>query len=101
MRLDELAALLDHDLERRLRPNRRDHSRSVADYAAFLAARNGIDPLRARVAGLAHDLCREMTLAEQRSLALGDLASPVESGGRGWPQTNLRSMDRAEETRCV
>jgi nicotinate-nucleotide adenylyltransferase len=69
MRLDELAAFLDQDLGKRLKQRRQDHSRSVAEYAALLAVRNGLDPLRARVAGLAHDLCREMALPDQRSLA--------------------------------
>lgn len=69
MKLDELAAELDSRLDAELSDSRARHSRGVAGLAAELCGRNGIDPERGRVAGLAHDLCKELPREEQRLLA--------------------------------
>lgn len=52
-----------------LSPKRRAHSRSVADLAAELCARSGLDPERGRAAGLAHDMCKEMPKPRLAELA--------------------------------
>jgi len=68
----ELAGLppvLDARIERELSAFRAKHSRGVAELAAELCGKNGIDPLRGRIAGLAHDLCKELPVGEQRRLA--------------------------------
>ncbi|WP_294158131.1 bis(5'-nucleosyl)-tetraphosphatase (symmetrical) YqeK [uncultured Selenomonas sp.] len=67
-------------LESRLKPSRFRHSLGVADTAAFLAERFGVDVEQARLAGLLHDCAREfpndamMAEADQRHIAYG----PVE-----------------------
>jgi nicotinate-nucleotide adenylyltransferase len=65
----ELAAILETLLGRRLSAPRAEHSRGVAALAAGLCSRHGLDPLRGRIAGLAHDLCKELPKREQRALA--------------------------------
>ena len=47
------------ELARRLKPGRFRHSLGVADTAAFLARRFGVDEEKARLAGLLHDCARE------------------------------------------
>jgi nicotinate-nucleotide adenylyltransferase len=68
MELAELARLLEAEVERGLSPKRATHSMGVAVFAAQLCERNGIDPLKGRVAGLGHDLCKEMKVKDQRRL---------------------------------
>jgi predicted HD superfamily hydrolase involved in NAD metabolism len=69
MRLDELAEALEPRLDSTLSATRAKHSRGVAQLAAELCDRNGLDPLGGTVAGLSHDLCKELPLEEQRELA--------------------------------
>jgi len=69
MRLDELAAALEGRLDAALSAGRARHSRGVAALAAELCGRNGVEPSRGLVAGLSHDLCKELPLEEQRELA--------------------------------
>lgn len=63
----------------RLSPSRWTHSLSVAETAARLARCQGIEPARARIAGLLHDCAREMapddllTLAEAYGLAIDEI----------------------------
>ncbi|MBN1242385.1 MAG: bis(5'-nucleosyl)-tetraphosphatase (symmetrical) YqeK [Spirochaetales bacterium] len=64
-----LSSRLDEALEAALGEKRRLHSRGVAALAAELCEREGIDPEKGRVAGLAHDLCRALPAAEQAKLA--------------------------------
>jgi nicotinate-nucleotide adenylyltransferase len=64
--LPELSAEIDSRLSRELSEKRAAHSRGVAEFAAELCARHGIDPERGRLAGLAHDLCKELPAEEQR-----------------------------------
>lgn len=45
------------------------HSVGVADLAEDLARRHGVDPVKARFAGIAHDLCKEIPLNHQITLA--------------------------------
>jgi predicted HD superfamily hydrolase involved in NAD metabolism len=47
------------ELAKRLKPGRFRHSLGVADTAAFLARRFGVDEEKARLAGLLHDCARE------------------------------------------
>jgi predicted HD superfamily hydrolase involved in NAD metabolism len=52
---DDLLVYLRHHLsEKRLR-----HSERVAETAMQLSGRFGVDPVKARLAGLVHDICRE------------------------------------------
>lgn len=45
------------------------HTVRVADCAEEMAKHHGLDPLKARCAGLAHDLAKEIPLKDQLSLA--------------------------------
>jgi predicted HD superfamily hydrolase involved in NAD metabolism len=65
----ELCALIDARLDGALSPARAAHSRRTAELAGEICARAGLDPWRGRAAGLAHDLCKDMTRDEQRALA--------------------------------
>jgi predicted HD superfamily hydrolase involved in NAD metabolism len=75
-------ALLD-DAEsyarRRLSDKRYDHTMRVADTAERLARLHGLDPQRARLAGLLHDSAREvgkeelLQVAEEEGLSVGEL----------------------------
>lgn len=66
-------------VEGRLPPRLLGHSRRVAGTAAGLAARWGADPEQARLAGLLHDYCRDLSpeetlaQAEAAGLAVGPL----------------------------
>lgn len=67
------------ELEKRLKRSRFLHSVGVADTAAFLAERFGLDVEKARLAGLLHDCAREfsnddmISEAEKRGIAIGDV----------------------------
>jgi len=65
----DLASALESTLDGALGAKRARHSRAVAALAAELCAREGLDPERGRVAGLAHDLCRALPAAIQAELA--------------------------------
>jgi predicted HD superfamily hydrolase involved in NAD metabolism len=80
MDLSELCRHLDPLLDERLSPERASHSRRVAETAARLCAREGLDPDRGRAAGLAHDLCKEMPRKVQRELAFAYADSKPGSG---------------------
>ncbi|MEI6389412.1 MAG: bis(5'-nucleosyl)-tetraphosphatase (symmetrical) YqeK [Spirochaetota bacterium] len=67
--LQDLAVALDGRIDGCMNRRRAAHSRSVADLAAELCFRNGLDPLAGRVAGLAHDLCKEFDRTMQEGLA--------------------------------
>lgn len=60
-------------LAARLKSRRYEHSLGVAETAAVLARRFGVDEARARVAGLLHDCAREFP----------DAALPAEAAARG------------------
>ena len=66
-------------LESRLKPSRYRHSLGVADTAAFLAGRFGVDVEQARLAGLLHDCAREfpndamVAEADKRRIAYGPI----------------------------
>lgn len=61
-------ALVD-DLRARLSPHRFLHSLGVRDEAAALAARNGLPPGKARIAGLLHDCAKYLSDPELLSFA--------------------------------
>jgi nicotinate-nucleotide adenylyltransferase len=65
----ELCRELDGRLDLLLSPERAAHSRRVAELTASICEREHLDPWKGRAAGLAHDLCKEMTKKEQRGLA--------------------------------
>ncbi|HUX41004.1 MAG TPA: HD domain-containing protein [Rectinemataceae bacterium] len=69
MDLDELEAKLEAALDRTMMRARARHSRAVAALSAELCERNGLSSAKGRVAGLAHDLCKELDLRNQSSLA--------------------------------
>jgi predicted HD superfamily hydrolase involved in NAD metabolism len=79
MESDELISLLELRLDRMLSPLRAGHSRGVAALAAELCEKQGIDPRRGRIAGLAHDLCKELPKREQRELAAHYNGAPSSS----------------------
>jgi nicotinate-nucleotide adenylyltransferase len=62
-------------LERRCKPSRVEHSRSVAAMAEGLCGRFGEDPDKGRIAGLAHDIAKDMPLPEQWAEARAAAAS--------------------------
>jgi predicted HD superfamily hydrolase involved in NAD metabolism len=61
-----------HLLQGSLTPQRRHHSLRVASLAMDLCLRYGINPDRGEVAGLAHDLAREMEFDAALALASQD-----------------------------
>jgi nicotinate-nucleotide adenylyltransferase len=52
-----------------LSPRRLEHSRNVAELAAEICRRRGIEPGRGRAAGIAHDMCKELPKPELLALA--------------------------------
>jgi predicted HD superfamily hydrolase involved in NAD metabolism len=73
----EILPILRGRLRVMLSAERAEHSRGVALLAAELCVRHGIPTVKGSVAGLAHDICKEMPKSEQRALAQawdGDLS---------------------------
>lgn len=66
------AQILDR-LKAMLTPHRFTHTLGVAETAQRLATACGVDPLRARLAGLLHDCAKSMSLEEMRALVTRDL----------------------------
>jgi predicted HD superfamily hydrolase involved in NAD metabolism len=68
-------------LAERLSPRRRDHTHRVAAEAVVLAERFGVPVDKAELAGLLHDLCRELPDAEMLAAAerYGVPFGPVEA----------------------
>ena len=64
MRLEKSYHEMQEILAQRLKPSRYQHSLGVADTAAALARRFGMNEERARIAGLLHDCGREYETAE-------------------------------------
>ncbi len=60
---------LDAAVRARLSPERYAHSRRVAELARRIAEANGLDPERAYLAGLLHDLAKELPEKELLRLA--------------------------------
>lgn len=66
-------------LQSRLKPSRYEHSVGVAETAAFLAGRFGVDAETARIAGLLHDCARQYPNeqlpqeAVRRKIAIGEV----------------------------
>ncbi|WP_407307147.1 bis(5'-nucleosyl)-tetraphosphatase (symmetrical) YqeK [Desulfosporosinus sp. SB140] len=65
LRVEDAMSLATHMLS----ASRLKHTLGVADYAEELARRHGVDPIKARCAGLAHDLSKELPAQEQLGLA--------------------------------
>ncbi len=65
----ELFRILDERLDQALSAERAAHSRRTAELAADICSAFGLDPDLGRAAGLAHDMCKELPLEEQRALA--------------------------------
>ncbi len=61
-------AEIDHALSETLKPARWRHSLGVAETAMRLAPRYGVDPQRARLAGLLHDCAKSMPCEAMRAL---------------------------------
>jgi predicted HD superfamily hydrolase involved in NAD metabolism len=62
--LDRLYAVLFADLRKALSPGRFGHSVAVGRLAGKLCLRFGADTVKGRVAGLGHDIARELSAAE-------------------------------------
>lgn len=77
----DLAEELGRRVDTALSRKRAAHSRGVAGLSASLCERHGLDPLSGTIAGLAHDLCKELPDEEQRSLFDAWLASGDETAG--------------------
>jgi nicotinate-nucleotide adenylyltransferase len=69
MDYNKLSRKLEARMGKILSAERISHSLRVAVLTAELCSREGIDPARGRVAGLAHDLCKEMPRKMQCELA--------------------------------
>ena len=75
---DSLLKAAETLARRRLSEKRYDHTLRVADTAERLAQIHGVDPVRARLAALLHDIVREtepevfLRLAEEWDLAVGE-----------------------------
>lgn len=69
MDFTEIAGRVEERLDLVLSPARAAHSRGVAGLAAELCRRHGLEASRGRLAGLAHDMCKEMPKRELRLLA--------------------------------
>lgn len=69
-------------LRRRLKPKRFVHSLAVSEEAARLARRYGADPVKAKTAGLLHDIMKNTPPAEQLQILaeFGILLNDVERG---------------------
>ncbi|KLU66043.1 putative nicotinate-nucleotide adenylyltransferase [Desulfosporosinus acididurans] len=65
LRVEEVMSLAKHILSE----SRFKHTLGVADQAEMLAKRHGVDPVKARCAGLAHDLAKELPAKVQVGLA--------------------------------
>lgn len=85
----ETVAALERQLALRLSPGRRRHSFAVAEMARKMCLDAGLDPGLGYLAGLAHDLAREMKTADCLRLAGGrracsalELEYPVLTHGR-------------------
>jgi len=59
---------IEETLKARLKPGRFVHTLGVAETAMRLASRYGVDPQRARLAGLLHDCAKSMDYAEMVAL---------------------------------
>lgn len=70
---------MKEELAQRLQKKRYEHSLGVADTAAMLAGRFGVDVEKARIAGLLHDCAREYRTADlpaeaaRRSIVYGEV----------------------------
>ena len=53
-------ALMNEKLKNTLNPDRYAHSKGVEEFAAILAQKHGVDTQKARIAGLLHDLDKNM-----------------------------------------
>jgi HD superfamily phosphohydrolase YqeK len=94
MDLAELALGLEKAVEKALSPKRAVHSMGVAVFASLLCERQSLDPLRGRVAGLAHDLCKEMPAATQLGLFelyRGEVEPGLEAGLGSFPDCGPES----------
>lgn len=60
-------------LGKTLKPSRLKHTLGVAETAVRLAARYGVDPVRAEFAALLHDCAKYMPLEEMRSLVVKNI----------------------------
>lgn len=65
LRVEDVLNLVEHVLSE----ERFKHILAVADWAEELARHHGLDPIKARCAGLAHDLAKEIPIKDQVSLA--------------------------------
>lgn len=63
--IEAAISAVDAALDERLSAHRAAHSRSVAAEAERLCADHGVDPRRGRLAGLAHDLCKQLPVSVQ------------------------------------
>lgn len=90
----DLVPLLQSRLTSSLSPKRAGHSRQVAELSARLCRERGLDPDLGRVAGLAHDLCKEMARPDQEALLEVYRASGLDGS---WPDPSQEASFMAAE----
>lgn len=69
---DSVTAAVERAVRLSLTTSRYLHARAVALFAADLCGRFGLEPEAGYLAGIAHDICKELPPARMRELALAD-----------------------------
>ncbi|HCX96779.1 MAG TPA: hypothetical protein DHU26_07375 [Spirochaetaceae bacterium] len=68
IRISEILSQVEKTVETELSAKRLAHCRSTAETSAFLCERFGLDVEKGRLAGIAHDMCRELVYEEQERI---------------------------------
>jgi|GEM_PF-411590 Predicted HD superfamily hydrolase involved in NAD metabolism len=66
--ISEILSQVEKTVEIELSAKRLAHCRSTAETSAFLCERFGLDVEKGRLAGIAHDMCRELVYEEQERI---------------------------------
>lgn len=66
--ISEIFSQIEKVVETKLSAKRLAHCRSTAETSAFLCKRFGLDVEKGRLAGIAHDMCRELAYEEQEKI---------------------------------
>jgi nicotinate-nucleotide adenylyltransferase len=66
--ISEILSQVERTIETELSAKRLAHCRSTAETSVFLCNRFGLDVEKGRLAGIAHDMCRELVYEEQERI---------------------------------